>query len=410
MHKQLPRLRPDLDIIPSPITDKPGLIFRDPFRYTDEILIIPPLLARGLVFFDGQSTTLDVQAYLSKLIGEIVPGEIVETMAEVLQSNGFLESEEFEKMRAERHAEFAASPLRLPSHSGAAYPAEPEVLRGKLEEYINGDLTPADEPIIGLAAPHVSPEGGRQCYAAAYGRLSGAARRHAADKTIVLLGTSHYGAPEKFGMTRKSFVTPLGVLQPDLGLIDWILERAGESVILEDYCHSVEHSIEFQCIFLQQMLGSEFKILPILCGPFAKALTTGERPEKDDQVMRFFDALGEMAELNASTLFWILGVDLAHIGRRYHDPIVARANRDEMIEVEEEDLERLNYVCGGKGEEFFQMVSEERDPLKWCGFPPLYTFLASMPNARGKLLHYDQWNIDEQSVVSFAALEFKHKG
>ncbi len=407
MNNPLPRLRPGLDIMPSPLPDKPGLLFRDTFRYTDEILIIPPLLAAGLSFFDGESTTLDVQAYLSKLVGELMPAEIIDSMVEALQSNGFLESEEFERMRTERHAEFAASSLRLPAHAGTGYPDQSEELRAKLDEYLLNSLTPAAEPIIGLAAPHVSPWGGWQCYAAAYGRLSGAARQYAANKTIVLLGTSHYGAPEKFGLTRKPFMTPLGTLQPDNELIDWLGARAGESIITEDYCHSIEHSIEFQCVFLQQMLGGDFKILPILCGQFAKALYTGEPPEKDDKVIRFFDALGEMADLNASSLFWVLGIDLAHIGRRYGDKIIARADRDEMLEVKEEDQERLKYVCQGNSEEFFELVRDEQDPLKWCGFSPLYTFLSSTQNVRGKMLRYDQWNIDEQSVVSFAALEFK---
>src|SRR5215813_8443495 len=52
MNKQLPRLRRGLDIFPSPVPDRPGLLFRDPFRYADEILIIPPLLVAALNFFD----------------------------------------------------------------------------------------------------------------------------------------------------------------------------------------------------------------------------------------------------------------------------------------------------------------------------------------------------------------------
>jgi hypothetical protein len=44
--------------------------------------------------------------------------------------------------------------------------------------------------------------------------------------------------------------------------------------------------------------------------------------------------------------------------------------------------------------------------LKWCGFSPLYTFLRAVPEARGEVLRYQQWNIDDESVVSFAALEF----
>jgi hypothetical protein len=409
MNKQLPRLRRGLDILPSPVPDKPGLLFRDPFRYSEEILIIPPLLVAALGFFDGESTTLDAQAYLSTLVGQLVPSEIIESMAEVLRRNGFLETEEFERLRDARRAEFAAARARAPAHSGLSYPDQATDLREMLDELLRDHRRPASAPIMGLAAPHVSPLGGWETYAAAYGRLSGAAGERLKDKTIVLLGTSHYGEPEKFGLTRKPFVTPLGTLRPDTELIDTLARRAGDSVTMEDYCHSIEHSIEFQCLFLQQILGSDFKIAPILCGPFARALGAGERPEQDDQVMRFFDALGEMAELHGSRLFWVMGVDLAHIGARYGDEIVARAGEGEMLAVKEEDQERLKHVCAGASEEFFETVKPEQDRLKWCGFSPLYTFLSSMPNARGELLRYDQWNIDEQSVVSFAAIEFTSK-
>jgi len=413
MDKQLPALRRGLDIFPSPVAERPGLVLRDPFRYSDEILIIPPLLAAGLVFLDGESTLLDMQAHLTRLAGQLVPSDVLESMTGVLRQNGFLETEEFERLRAKRHAEFAAAAARLPAHSGSGYPDQMAELRAQLDEYMKGVEGPTgglgSKPIIGLAAPHVSPFGGWQSYAAAYGRLSGAGRQHAADKTVILLGTSHYGQPEQFGLTRKPFVTPLGTLRPDLELIDQLTRNADGSILMEDYCHSMEHSIEFQCVFLQQVLGSDFKIVPVLCGPFAKALYYGEPPENDDKVVRFFDALGELAELHSSKLFWVLGVDLAHIGRRYGDDLTARADEGEMLEVKEEDLARLQHVCDGNSEEFFELVRPEEDRLKWCGFSPLYTFLSAVPEARGKLLRYDQWNIDEQSVVSFAAMEFTDK-
>ncbi len=406
MSKQLPNLRRGLDIFPSPVPDRPGLLMRDPFRYSDEILIIPPLLAAGLSFFDGESTVLDCQAYLSKLVGQLVPGDVIETLSDALQQNGYLETEELERLKAHRHAEFAAAPQRHPAHAGSGYPDQLADLRTQLDEYLNESLIPANDPLIGLAAPHVSPFGGWRSYAAAYGRLSGVAKQNAADKTVIVLGTSHYGRPEAFGLTRKPFVTPLGTLQPDLDLINLLTENAEDSIVHEDYCHSIEHSIEFQCVFLQQMLGSDFKILPILCGPFAKALYYGEPPENDDKVLRFFDALGEIADLHRSKLFWVLGVDLAHMGRRYGDKLIARADEDEMLQVKEDDLERLGQVCNGNSEEFFELVKPEEDRLKWCGFSPLYTFLNVMPEARGKLLRYEQWNIDEESVVSFAGIEF----
>ena len=118
-----------------------------------------------------------------------------------------------------------------------------------------------------------------------------------ADKTFVILGTSHYGEPEKFGLTRKPYLTPWGPIETDVSAVDRLAAAAPAAVEMEDYCHASEHSIEFQCIFLAHALGTtDFNIIPILCGPPADGLFTGRRPEANDGVRSFFDALGEAAE------------------------------------------------------------------------------------------------------------------
>jgi len=76
--------------------------------------------------------------------------------------------------------------------------------------------------LTGIAAPHVSPEGGWQSYAAAYRRIT----PDLADRTFVLLGTSHYGAPERFGVTRKPYETPLGTASVNTALLDKLVARA----------------------------------------------------------------------------------------------------------------------------------------------------------------------------------------
>ena len=268
---------------------------------------------------------------------------------------------------------------------------------------LSGSPNPA--PIIGIAAPHVSPEGGWQCYAAAYNRLRGL-KEQLQGKTIVILGTSHYGEPEKFGLTRKSFQTPYGTVNTNTELVDWLLNRAGDVINMEDYCHSVEHSIEFQIVFLQHVLGNDFKILPVLCGAFVQSFMSGKPPETGDGVRSFFEALGELAALRQDQLFWVLGIDLAHIGQRYGDPLEARAEQGYLREVREKDYERLQHVGAGQSGEFFDLVVRDYDPLKWCGFTPVYTFMQAVKQARGEVLQYDQWNIDDASVVSFTAMEF----
>ena len=65
----LPKLRTNLDIMLSPVRDRPGLLIRDFFRYSDATLIIPPLLIPGLLLFDGMRTELDLQAELTRSLG-----------------------------------------------------------------------------------------------------------------------------------------------------------------------------------------------------------------------------------------------------------------------------------------------------------------------------------------------------
>ena len=75
MSKPLPRLRRELDIMPSPVAEQPGLFIRDPFRYTESMIIVPPTLAQALVLFDGQKTELDLQALLVQATGDLGAGE-----------------------------------------------------------------------------------------------------------------------------------------------------------------------------------------------------------------------------------------------------------------------------------------------------------------------------------------------
>lgn len=406
MSNLLPALRRALDIMPSPDTNRPGLLLRDPFHYTDTVLCVPPAWALVLRCLDGEHTVLDAQEVLTRAKGALVFSDEVREFVGVLRQQGFLETEEFHRLREQRHKEFREEHERPAAHAGTAYPASPAEIRSTFEEYFRGvDVAEGlSDNLLGVAAPHVSPEGGRNCYAVTYRRL--AAFPALAQRTFIVLGTSHWGAPEKFGLTRKPFVTPLGTLRVDTELVDWLEQRGGRAVNPEDYCHAIEHSIEFQCVFLQHALGPELKIVPILCGPLAESLQSGGAAENDQDTECFLGTLGELAEKHRDQLFWVLGIDLAHLGRRYGDPFTAVANQGQMVEVAEQDRRRLELVCAGDSRGFLELVKAGRDELNWCGYSTLYTFLKAVGKVRGRLLRYEQWNIDPQSVVSFASLEF----
>jgi AmmeMemoRadiSam system protein B len=402
MSQPLPRLRLSLDFVPSPDPERPGLLIRDPYHLTDTMLLIPPPLVAILACFDGEQTELDLRQELVRATGEIQVGRLEKELVEALSSAGFLEDEKFEEIREARVREFASAPTREASHAGSAYPEEPEDARAEFKRYMEDQPTYTEDRLLGIAAPHVSPFGGWESYRDAYAALA----PELSDKTFVILGTSHYGEPERFGLTRKPFVTPFGEAVTDVDLVNRLAADAPNAVRMEDYCHAVEHSIEFQVVYLQYLLGPSIRILPILCGAYAKSLYHGGDPEDSDGVKRFLGSLGELAAREGDKLRWVLGVDMSHMGKRYGDGIEARADRDEMLGVAQRDKERISRLAAADARGFWDLVRQNQDDLKWCGSAPIYTFLKAVPEARGKLRRYQQWNIDEQSVVSFAAITF----
>ena len=401
----LARLRPTLDFMPSPIEDKPGLLIRDPFQFSDATLIVPPALIEFLQFYDGNRSALDLRAELVRVAGDVQAGQIEGQLTTALSRAGFLEDEHFEQLRHAAEQAFAEAPSRAPAHAGSGYPDEPGELAKTISGYLAGGEKSADQSndrVLAIAAPHVSPFGGIEAYRAAYASLC----PEDATRTFVILGTSHYGHSDRIGLTRKPFDTPFGRAITDVALVDKIAAEAGDAACMEDYCHAIEHSIEFQIVFLQHLFGPDIRIVPVLCGTWSSLFQGGGFPEETDAARRIFGALGELAAREGDRLLWVLGVDMAHMGRRYGDPIQAHAGHDEMQAVERQDRARIARMESGDAPGFWELVRENGDELKWCGSAPIYTFLKAVPNARGRLRQYQQWNIDPESVVSFAGMSF----
>ncbi len=405
MSEVLPRLRFNLDFVPSADPARPGLYIRDPYHYSDATLLVPPPLVQALECFDGTQSTLDLRSELVRITGEIQVGELEKHLFDSLNEAGFLENQRYLELKELREAQFTAETERAAAFAGSAYPRDGVKLADLLLKRIGGPQ--GMSKIQGVAAPHASPEGAWHTYRAAYQSMP--ALEEAVDRTFVILGTSHYGAPDRFGMTRKNFLTPLGTAQTNHALVDELEAAASAAIRMEDYCHAVEHSIEFQVVFLQHLYGPGVRILPILCGPYVKSIYDGAMPEENPDVARFLGALGNIAAREGDRLFWVLGVDMAHMGRRYGDPLRAKANLGEMVMIEQRDRQRIERISAGDAQGYWSLVQEGHDDLKWCGASPIYTFMKVSPGVRGELLDYCQWQIDPESVVSFAGMRFERQ-
>jgi hypothetical protein len=138
MSQQLPRLRMNLDFMPSPVEGRPGLLIRDSYGYSDATLIIPPVLVECLGCFDGEQTELDLRQMLVRATGELDVSALEAHLSDALNRAGFLENEAYEEMKRLKQREFADSPVRLAAHAGSGYSGEAADLGQTLAEYLQG--------------------------------------------------------------------------------------------------------------------------------------------------------------------------------------------------------------------------------------------------------------------------------
>ena len=145
----------------SPVADRPGLLIRDRFRYSDATLIIPPPLIPGLLFFDGTRTEAGLAGGAYPLLGSPEIGNTAGHLLEALSQAGFLEDETYANLKQGRLSAFVESPVRQAAHAGSAYPggnraaAEPDAAvprgSGSVPARSDGDRRAAYQPARRLA-------------------------------------------------------------------------------------------------------------------------------------------------------------------------------------------------------------------------------------------------------------------
>jgi len=344
------------------------------------------------------------------LTATIGPGTFLQIGQSLEDDALFLESERFLEAKARVVEEFRSAELRVATHAGMSYEAEPEKLEQQLEALFAEadcpgipDTTQASGRLRALIAPHIDLRAGGPSYAWAYREI---AERSDAE-VFVLLGTSHAGGSHPFILTAKDFETPLGTVRTDGPFIERLRQAYGRELSRDEILHRTEHSLEFQVIFLQYVLGTErpFTIVPILVSSFNHMIESGQPPIEDPAVGEFAQALRRTIAEDGRPTCIVAGVDFAHVGHKFGD----REGLDpEFLSwVEEEDRLLIATLERGDVNGFFKEVAKNRDRRRICGFSPIYTMLATLPGSCGRLLSYAR-NDDPQtqSAVSFASVAF----
>ncbi len=403
MDLPLPKLRP-VEAFPVEVDGRQLICLRDPLRYAAESLLVPYPAFLILTLLDGTHSTIDVQEAWTRRFGSILESAEIRELVATLDRHHYLESERFTAHEAAVAAAFHRQPVRRAAHAGTSYPEDPDALRRHLEAFFTG-IAPRAVPgsLRGIVAPHIDLRVGGTAYGHAYAALAAAPEA----ERFVILGTSHYPGRGLFSATRKDFATPLGTVTTDRAFLDTLARRTDQDLDADEILHRIEHSVEFQVVLLQHVVGAyrPFAVVPILVGSFHEMVLAGRAPARDGRVAGFLAALRATLAEDPRPTVVVAGVDFAHVGAKFGD--VDGLSPELLALTEAKDRRLIAALERGDADGFFAEVAADADRTRICGFAPLYTFLALMDGAGGHLLHYDRSRDDTtRSSVTYASLAF----
>ena len=138
------------------------------------------------------------------------------TWSETLSRRGSWRTRISRAWRRERRREFAAAArARAGARGSAPIPAEPEELRQTMARVHGGRSRAKPQPPMAICSPLRRRTSAPRADGNRTAPPTAMLRPEHRDRTFVILATSHYGEPEKFGLTRKKFRTPLGEARTD---------------------------------------------------------------------------------------------------------------------------------------------------------------------------------------------------
>jgi MEMO1 family protein len=407
-----PRLR-QLDIFPVVVDGENLVCLRDPSGLSERAVFLPRAGAVAALLCDGQRTTAQVAEELGRRANAQVSAAQIDELVGQLDECLFLIGARLEAHRRIVLEDFHAAPSRAPSHAGNAYAGEPEALRAAIADWdaqIAAEAAPpplrseAGAPAM-LVSPHIDYHRGGLTYARAW-RAAGRPRAEPFD-LVVIFGTDHNGTERPFTLTRKTYDTPLGPVATDVPLVDELVARLpvqAEALFADELNHRHEHSIELQAVWLRSLFGDAGPpVLPVLCGSLHRSVERQESPGVDPRVAGFLDAL-RTATAGRRVLV-VAGADLAHVGPRFGDGPMKKADCDRVAG---EDHVALEAAARRDADAFFAAVAAVGDRNRVCGLAPIYhaVAFAGREGRPGTILDYDQCRADEAgaSFVSITAL------
>ena len=405
MEEMIPRLRKDIDIIPTSYQGEKVFLVKDLLGLIPQPILLRREAMQLIGLIDGNRNIRDIQLELMRLHGGvIIKTEDVEGMILQLDNVFLLDSHDYRQKKHKIIEDYTRSKTREASLAGKGYPEDPDQLSLYIQSILDmGEKRPGaldDRQVFALVAPHIDLVVGKKIYANAYQALEGIS-----PKKILLLGTGHNLSESYFSLTTKDFITPLGRVNTGRDWVVRLKETCPPGLIApHDIDHKNEHSLEFQILFLQHMFGCDFKLLPVLCGSFHLVLQRFSKPGEIPGMSDFISGLRLFLRDEDGPALIVAGVDFSHIGPKFghREPATSL-----LLEAKEHDRSLLDAICRGDPATFWSEIQKQNNRFNVCGFSTLALLLELLSTKTGYVLGYDFWMEEAtQSAVSYAALAF----
>jgi len=400
-----PILRSDIQPVTAFVEGRQMITFHDPYQLTDKRVAMDMNLLPLLQLMDGHHDLRDIQVVLMKRQGgRMIHIAQVESMIEQLDQACLLNSESFHQKMNRLQSQFSGQENRFPVYAGKSYPSDREQLKQFIHK-VENNLKPLNaeinqDAITGILAPHIDIQIAVETYVSTY--------RHIKDKDydlVIILGINHQEQAGLFSISEKNYITPFGDIKTDKDFISKLKRGVPKGTLTpDDFGHKMEHSIEFQTIFLQYFLKDSFFMVPILCGSVHEFIIGRKDLFADHRFMGMVHGMEALIGEKRGHVLIVAGVDLSHIGLKFGDSLPA----DSLLpQARLNDRKILSCLMAHEPDKILHHAIETQDRYHGCGLPAILLFARLLRENRADVLHFDTY--DErgtQSAVNYASLIF----
>lgn len=274
--------------------------------------------------------------------------------------------------------------IREPVVAGQFYPGRKDDLENMIKYCMEHKYGPGSKPmlsnekIFGVICPHAGYvySGPTACHS----YMSIASQN---PELVIIIGPNHFGIGKDVAtMVDAQWKTPLGMVQIDSESARKISEIS-KFVEIDEYSHSQDHSLEVQIPMLQEILSSDFQILPIIL-----------RAQDMETAMDVGNAVSEIAKRKNTII--VASSDFTHYEKNSFAHKQDKALIEPILDI---DVER-----------FYQVLRDKR--VTACGYGAMASTMIACKNlgaTKGELLSYatsGDVSGNTESVVGYSAIKF----